>query len=135
MFTVPIPNTDLVIRMWDGGMEHYGQYCLDFYDTRRDTAVNLPQDFSLWPAGANMPGSFMMMMQGPLPSWETAIGSSTDRIPAGEEKWSVPAGSCITLKRSARPQDDFTFAVPVRQLYTQQFQTIAQPIRGPVRRA
>ena len=130
MFTVPIPNTDLVIRMWDGGMEHYGQYCLDFYNTRRDTALNLPQDFSLWPAGANMAGSYMM--HGPLPSWEAAMGYSPDRIPAGEEKWSVPAGSYITLKRSARPQDDFTFAIPVRQLYAQ---TIVQPTRGPVHRA
>ncbi|KAI0715903.1 hypothetical protein C8T65DRAFT_738340 [Cerioporus squamosus] len=29
-WTVPIPKSDRVVRIWDGGMGPYGQFCLDF---------------------------------------------------------------------------------------------------------
>ncbi|KAI0336573.1 hypothetical protein GY45DRAFT_1315975 [Cubamyces sp. BRFM 1775] len=132
VYTVRIPGTDLAIRMWDGGMDLYGQFCLDFFDVRRKVAVNLPKGYALWPAGTNAPGVFMMPMDGPLPSWEACYGYKPEAIPAGEEKWSVVAGSYITLQRSNRPEDNFTFAVPMRQVPTYQCRPIAQPVRGPV---
>ncbi len=116
VYSLPIANTDLAIRIWEGGMRENNQYCLDFFDTRRRTAVNLPPNYSLWPSVSNMPGAFTM--GGPMPSWEKALGYAPDAIPAGEEKWSVPAGSYITLKRGMPPQDVFTFAVPVYQSST-----------------
>ena len=33
VYTVPIGGTDLVVRMWEGGMDAYSQFCLDFFDT------------------------------------------------------------------------------------------------------
>ena len=125
MFTVPIPNTDLVIRMWDGGMQAYDQFCLDFYDHRRDVAVNLPRGFSLWSSPANMQGVFGM--GGQLASWETAMGMSAADILPGQEKWSVPEGSFVVVRRDDRPNEDFTFAVPRRQPPPV---AIAQPVFG-----
>ncbi|EPT00698.1 hypothetical protein FOMPIDRAFT_1121990, partial [Fomitopsis schrenkii] len=48
--TVSVPDSDFVIRIWEGGMATYGQFCLDVYDTRRRTpaSVNVPRGFSLW---------------------------------------------------------------------------------------
>ncbi|KAI0748863.1 hypothetical protein C8Q74DRAFT_1311088 [Fomes fomentarius] len=112
-YSVRVPDSELAIRMWDGGMGTYRQFCLDFYDTRARTAVNLPQGYALWPAAANPPGVFMI--GGPLRSWENAYGLEGATIPAGEEKWSVPEGAFITLVRVGAP--DFTFAVPVRNQY------------------
>ncbi|KAI0079148.1 hypothetical protein K474DRAFT_1659441 [Panus rudis PR-1116 ss-1] len=109
-YSTRIPNSDYTIRMWDGGMETYRQFCLDFYDTRSRCPVNLPQGFSLWPALNNPQGVFMM--GGPLRSWENAYGYTGASIPPGEEKWSVPEGALITLRRDGSA--DFTFAVPVR---------------------
>ncbi|TBU28954.1 hypothetical protein BD311DRAFT_757514 [Dichomitus squalens] len=109
-FFVRIPDSDYAIRMWDGGMDYYRQFCLDFYDTRRRIPVNLPQGFALWPSPSNVQG--MYTMSGPLVSWERAMNCKG--FPDGEEKWSVPEGMHITLVRAGRPET-FTFTVPVRQ--------------------
>ena len=124
VYTVSIPGSDLIIRMWNGGMTTYRQFCLDFYDTRGRTPVNLPSGFSLWSSGATALGGFMV--GGQLGSWENAFGVRGAQIPPGEEKWSVPEGSYITLKRHGHA--DFTFAVPIRQI--QQQQAVAQPVLG-----
>ena len=31
VYTVRIGCTDLVVRMWEGGMDAYSQFCLDFF--------------------------------------------------------------------------------------------------------
>ena len=126
LFTVRIPDSPYMIRMWDGGMDFYSQYCLDFYDSNRQVPVNLPKGYSLWPAAANLPGVFTVA--GPLVSWETAWGLAPGSFPEGEEKWSVPEGVYITLKRADHPGQDFTFAVPRRQQANAG--AIAQPVRG-----
>ncbi len=110
--SIPIPNSDLVIRFWDGGMSQYRQFCLDFYDVRRGTHVPLPAGWELWPAVHNVPGTFTM--SGPLMSWEQAMG--VDPGPSGDEKWSVPEGAYITLVRGDRGGgENLTFVAPVRQ--------------------
>ncbi|TBU54012.1 hypothetical protein BD310DRAFT_989850 [Dichomitus squalens] len=125
LFSVRIPDSDYTIRMWNGGMEAYNQFCLDFYDHRCDVPVNLPPGFSLGPSPVNMQGVFGMA--GPLVSWEQAMGIRSADIPAGEEKWSVPEGTYLVVRRADRPGQDFTFAVPRRQ--TPQAE-IAQPVYG-----
>ena len=65
------------------------------------------------------------MMGGQLGSWENAFGVQDEQIPLGEEKWSVPDGPYVTLKRH---DPDFTFAVPIRQMQYQQ--AVAQPVLG-----
>ncbi|TBU41287.1 hypothetical protein BD309DRAFT_898384 [Dichomitus squalens] len=126
LFTVRIPNSCYLIRMWDGGMDRFAQYCLDLYDSHRQVPVNLPKGYSLWPAAANIPGAFTVA--GPLASWETDMGFAPGSFPEGEEKWSVPEGVYITVKRADRPGEDFTFAVPRRQ--HADLGAIAQPVRG-----
>ncbi|TFY78200.1 hypothetical protein EWM64_g5816 [Hericium alpestre] len=107
-YALAVPNSNYIIRIWDGGMTTYSQFCLDFFDTSLNSPVNLPQGYTLWPApNQRMP---VYMMHGPLVSWERAMGC-TD-IPNGEEKWSVPEGLFIYIQRAQ--EEDFTFAVPSR---------------------
>ena len=42
-------------------------------------------------------------MGGQLGSWENAFGVRGEQIPPGEEKWSIPEGSYVTLKRHGHP--------------------------------
>lgn len=77
----PIPNSPLVIRIWDGGMEQYGQYCLDFFDPVNDIAVNGPDDYKIW--HNPYPGQLTYGEQ--LVSWEAAMHVTT--VPAGEERF------------------------------------------------
>lgn len=108
--SIPIPDTHLVIRFWDGGMSEFNQYCVDLYDVRRNTHVPLPAGWSFWPAVQNRAGTFTL--GGPLLSWERAFG--VDPAPSGDEKWSFPEGSYITLRRGQTKEGDLTFMVPVR---------------------
>ncbi|KAI0710351.1 hypothetical protein C8T65DRAFT_777908, partial [Cerioporus squamosus] len=127
VYHVHIPDSALAIRMWEGGMGPYGQFCLDFYDVERKASVNLPRGYSLHPAavpsvatgpGYPPPGFPMALnpptfapMAGPLRSWERNMGMRT--IPEGEEKWMVPEGMYVTLKRDGLP--DMTFQTPTRR--------------------
>ncbi|RDX41547.1 hypothetical protein OH76DRAFT_1393133, partial [Lentinus brumalis] len=126
VFYVRIPDSPLAIRMWEGGMGPYGQFCLDFYDTERDASVNLPQGYSLHPAavpaplglgpGYPPPGFPMALnapasMAGSLRSWERNMGMR--EIPEGEEKWMVPQGAYITLRRDGH--EDVIFQIPTQQ--------------------
>ncbi len=126
VFHVRIPDSPLAIRMWEGGMGPYGQFCFDFYDTERDVSVNLPQGYSLHPAavpaplglgpGYPPPGFPMALnapasMAGSLRSWERNMGMR--EIPEGEEKWMVPQGAYITLRRDGH--EDVIFQIPTQQ--------------------
>ncbi|RPD69743.1 hypothetical protein L226DRAFT_539572 [Lentinus tigrinus ALCF2SS1-7] len=155
IYTVDIPNSPLVFRIWEGGMGPYSQFCVDFYDAQRKVSVNLPQGHSLHPASipvpaggygfgfgygyAPMPGSGYpypgMPMPTPMPmpmpmnvnppssstavprgqlgSWERNMGMDANSIPEGEEKWMIPEGQHITLRREGHPH--FTFQMPTRQ--------------------
>lgn len=113
VYTVDIPHSHLAIRMWDGGMEVYRQFCLDFFDTRARRPVNMPRGFELWPSAANVPGVYTMA--GPLGSLEKGFGMKPGEVPQGEERFCVLEGSCVTLVRGDRPREPFAFAVPVRQ--------------------
>ena len=121
-------NDALLIRMWDGGMEEFDQFCLDFVDRRTRAAVNLPPGYSIYPAGANLPGVFMS--GGPLPSLEQSYGYTPDRIPAGAEKWVVPAGAYLTIARDGT--GIVTFKVPIGQHHRMLMEQVVEPVRGAV---
>lgn len=126
VYSVPIPDSPFVIRMWDGGMETYRQFCLDFFSMITLTPVNLPSGYSLclatvnmdvntpgappafYPMAANMPGMFTV----PIASWEQSMG--TQSINPGAEKWSVPEGTYVILMHLGHP--DLAFHVPTRHL-------------------
>ena len=113
--------------MWAGGMDYWGQFCLDFFDVRRRVPVNLPAGHALHLAATIMPpgvglgyplpghlvrANVEAVPKGdPLRSWERNMGM--DSIPDGEEKWSIPEGTYLTLTREGHP--DFTFQMPARQ--------------------
>ncbi|TFK83520.1 hypothetical protein K466DRAFT_589661 [Polyporus arcularius HHB13444] len=154
VYNIRIPDSALAIRMWEGGMAPYGQFCLDFYDVDRKVSVNLPSGHSLHPAtvpvpvpggfqgqgfvppgpvrytsmnggplgpGYPPPGfptaptlnppSFQAQAAAPLRSWERNMGLRA--IPDGEEKWMLPQGAYITLKRVGHP--DVVFQIPTLQ--------------------
>ena len=131
VYTVCVPNSPYVLRMWEGGMTYYGHFCLDFYDTDRKAPVNLPAGHGLYPGGPSMPpigfasgpGQYLPWPKGvrdgmnsrlkvpAFGSWERNMGMHS--FPEGEEKWSFPEGSSLVLKRDGHP--DFMFQVPVRQ--------------------
>ena len=119
-------------------MGPYGQFCLDFYNIERRIPVNLPPGCALYPgmtvmppgfgpggyiaASHLMPASAPSSRRGQLGSWERNLGMQS--IPEGEEKWSIPGGACIMLRREGRP--DFTFQMPTRQIPV----AVAQPQLG-----
>ncbi|KAI0691836.1 hypothetical protein C8T65DRAFT_745387 [Cerioporus squamosus] len=167
VYSIRVPDSELAIRMWEGGMGAYGQFCLDFYDVGRKASVNLPPGHSLHPATATVPapasapGGFgqgfvppvrytamnggplgpgypppgfpMAMnvhapgfaMAGQLRSWERNMGMRGE-IPEGEEKWMVPQGAYVTLRRDGHA--DVVFQIPTLQ---PAFAQVAlQPRRG-----
>ncbi|KIO00702.1 hypothetical protein M404DRAFT_1003715 [Pisolithus tinctorius Marx 270] len=102
----PIPNSPLVIRIWDSGMEQYGQYCFDFFDLVNDIAVNAPDDYKIW----HIPYPGQLTYGEHLVSWEAAMHVTT--VPVGEEKYSAQEGSWLVLTRSnATP---LGFQIPFR---------------------
>ncbi|KAM5538593.1 hypothetical protein V8D89_007622 [Ganoderma adspersum] len=127
VYSVRIPNSPYVIRMWDGGMDYWGQFCLDFFDVERRVPVNLPAGHGLYGAGETSlpPGvggdhplpdhlvraNVRPAESYPIGSWERNMGIA--RIPDGEEKWSLPEGTRLTLQREGHPP--LTFQVPTRQ--------------------
>lgn len=109
-------------------MGPYAQFCLDFYDTTRKIPVNLPPGYALYPATTTMPpglgpgyppagfpipanGPPSAAMGGQLRSWERNL--RMESFPEGEEKWSIPEGTYVMLRRRGHP--DFTFQIPTRQ--------------------
>ena len=112
--------------MWAGGMDFWGQFCLDFFDVERRVPVNLPAGYALYPGVSSLPpgigaGHALPVHKAhlarppqkacPLGSWERNMGMTS--IPDGEEKWSVPEGMALMLKRDGHP--DFMFQMPARQ--------------------
>ena len=121
--------------MWTGGMDYWGQFCLDFFDTERRVPVNLPAGYALYPGLSSLPpgavghalpperARLQRVQKGePLGSWERNMGMTS--IPEGEEKWSIPEGMYVALKRVR--QEDFVFQMPTRQAAV----IVAQPQRS-----
>ncbi|RPD68225.1 hypothetical protein L226DRAFT_517439 [Lentinus tigrinus ALCF2SS1-7] len=120
VYSVQIPNSPLVFRIWEGGMDFYGHFCVDFYDPRRKVSVNLPRGTPCTPQ-ASPPASDTCPTLSRLLSLERSMGM--DSFPEGEEKWMIPEGTYVTLRREGHPL--FTFQMPNRRP-----QTIAQPRWG-----
>lgn len=97
-----------MIRIWSGGLEDYGQYCLDFFDERSNIAVNTPDSYTL----AYVPFPGVYTFGGTIVSWEAAWGVRKEELRPQQEKYSVPEGARIALMREGhRP---FYFLVPTR---------------------
>jgi len=101
-----IPDSTLTIRIWSGGMEQYGTYCLDFFDVVERTPVNTPDGYVI--SYHPHPGVFTFSRE--LVSWEAAAG--IDRISAGMEKYSAPEGSQLVLMRPGKVP--YYFQIPRR---------------------
>lgn len=104
-----IPKSGLSIRIWDGGMHQFRQYCLDFFDKVKQTAMNMPKGYKIHPV---LPSGRSC---GPkLTSWEENMGVKPADLRAGMEKFTVMEGSLLML---TRPNGDpFRFEIPVRPI-------------------
>jgi len=99
-----IPDSIIAIRMWDGGMEQYGLYCLDFFDIVKRTPVNTPNGYAI---SYYLPS---VSSSRELVSWEAA--ARMDPIPAGTEKYSAAEGSRLVLTRPGKMP--YYFQIPRR---------------------
>ncbi|EIW75284.1 hypothetical protein CONPUDRAFT_159409 [Coniophora puteana RWD-64-598 SS2] len=109
---IDLPGSEpLVIRLFDGDMESFGQFCLDFYNLETEAAVNTP---SGWVINVEPePGSMTMLCGGAMSSWEQNHGMSRGQIPAGEERFSIVEGAVCHLERPG--MDSFWFKIPRRK--------------------
>ncbi|OBZ68526.1 hypothetical protein A0H81_11458 [Grifola frondosa] len=123
---VDIPGTDYSIRIWDGGMASRRQYCIDYFDTRRNTPINKPDGFDIYPVGMSGPG--FLAFNGPLISWEEAMRVEHQHLRPGAEKFSAPEGSHLALRRHGHP--DLVFEVPLRRTPAPAYQLV-QPAPRP----
>lgn len=105
---VDIPHTSYAVRIFDGGMGRFAQYCIDFFDLARGVAINTPRGYKIYPLNNPLTGAFAP--GAPLISWEQAMRVAS--IPAGSEKFSVPEGSQWKIVRPN--EEDICFTVPFR---------------------
>ncbi|KAI0824557.1 hypothetical protein BC628DRAFT_1322517, partial [Trametes gibbosa] len=103
-YSVRIPNSELAVRMWEGGMGTYGHFWLNFCHIARKASVNLPAEHSLHHA------TVLPAIPTLLRSWERSMGMRS--ITEGEEKWAISEGTYITLKRTGHP--DFVLRMPTK---------------------
>ncbi|KAL4079249.1 hypothetical protein J3A83DRAFT_4085557, partial [Scleroderma citrinum] len=101
-----IPNSNLAIRIWAGGLERYGLYCFDFFDVVERVPVNTPDGYVI----SYCPHPGVYSFKGKLVSWETAM--KVDRVPAGMEKYSAPEGSRLVL--TCPGKEPYYFEIPRR---------------------
>lgn len=112
VFKIKIPDTPLVIRLWDGGAEKMGQYLLDYFDPEVNTPVNTPSGWKMWPV--NRRGTVPYGgIDGQMTSLEQAFGHKRENMPFGCEKFIVLEGSRWRLQRPG-VEKDLLFAVPYR---------------------
>ncbi|KAI0318168.1 hypothetical protein OF83DRAFT_56151 [Amylostereum chailletii] len=114
----PIPNSGLCIRIWSGGMQACGQYCLDYFDPATKTPVKAPEGHQIWP----IPRPGVFSFAGALKSWEDTLGCGN--YTEGTERYSVQKGSWWTLVRPGFK--NFSFAIPTRSVGTMD---LALPVR------
>ncbi|TFY76468.1 hypothetical protein EWM64_g7542 [Hericium alpestre] len=106
---ITIPNDNLAIRLWDGGLEDDGIFLFDFVDMRTKKALNSPVGYKVHA----FPNRYHMLnMPGPIISWEAAQNIPRTHIKPGEERFSVPESTPCALHRDG--QEVFMFAVPER---------------------
>ncbi|KAJ6465192.1 hypothetical protein C8R47DRAFT_991618, partial [Mycena vitilis] len=102
-FLIPIPGDRLSIRLFPGGTRpQSGMFFFDFFDARRQVAVNAPQGYTVtvvWPHA----------LAGPLASLEVVMGVTPDE---GFEKFTVTQNVRCSLARPHR--EAYLFDIPAR---------------------
>jgi len=108
-----IPDSKLAIRIWPGGLQYLGAYCLDLFDITKKIPVDTPNDFEFW--NVPRPGGASSVMK--LCSWQVAFASVPGWcILPGDEKYSVSEGSRIVLVRPGKVP--FYFEIPSMPMET-----------------
>ncbi|KAI0319041.1 hypothetical protein OF83DRAFT_1170560 [Amylostereum chailletii] len=109
---VPLPESNLYIRIWGKGLAKYHQYCLDFVDAVTREPVNSTPDFELY-AVPPMYAWWLPYPSGRFHSAEAGFGIKHDKIKPGAEKFILLEGSSWRLKRLGK--QDVIFTIPSRQ--------------------
>jgi len=102
----PIPNSNLALRVWSGGLEEAKQMFFDFFDCTLRVAVNTPEGFDVY--NVDNPGG--LAPYGRLLSWERAYDRNKTPRP-GFEKYSALEGSRIMIKRPY--EEPCFFRIPI----------------------
>ena len=106
-----VPDSPFNIRIWNGAMDQYGNFCLDLYDVQNSVAVNIPSDCSL--IHVPHPGVYTYGERGAkLVSWEESWGIKGQDVLPGFERFAVPEGARLMLVRPNH--DPFYFQIPTR---------------------
>lgn len=90
-------------------MEKHGQFCLDFFDTSTQKAVDTPEGLDIWHAGK--PGTHTF--GGKLVSWQDAFRLDPGSRTPGYEKFSAPEGAYLALLKDGK-ETLFYFQLPTR---------------------
>jgi len=102
-----IPNSNLALRVWSGGLESVKQMFFDFFDRTLRVAVNTPEGYEVY--NVNNPSG--LAPYGRLLSWERT--EDRNRIPRpGFEKYSALEGSRIMIRRPC--EEPCFFRIPTR---------------------
>ena len=109
-----IPDSILAIRIWPGGMQRFGGYCLDFFDVVERIPVNTPDGYVISYYPHVTPKSTLV-------TWERAAG--VYRVRPGMEKYSIEEGALLMLTRPGK--EPYCFQIPRRP--TQAVPGFAQP--------
>ena len=104
LYIINIPDDNLALRFFDGGMERKRIFCFDFVDAQTREATNSPSDYEIH---ALPNPHHMLNIPGPIISWEAAMNIPRNQIKKGEERFSVPEGTHCVLLRPGKPRFDF----------------------------
>jgi len=105
---MPIPDSDLSIRLWPLTSPTHRAYCLDFVLTHDETPVNVPDNFELYAE----PTSFQPFGgRHRVRSLEAIFWTGKTPIPAGTEKFMLAERTTCVLVRPGK--NEVTFTIPL----------------------
>ncbi|KAE9388720.1 hypothetical protein BT96DRAFT_926913 [Gymnopus androsaceus JB14] len=104
--TIPVPDSEFAIRLFDNGLDAPGDCCLDFIDSLTSKARNSPEAWQLLPANK------LGVIPFPILSREEVAGYTKANIPSGEERFDMKRASCYAIRRPNQP--DFFFDIPAK---------------------
>ncbi|KAH9919718.1 uncharacterized protein B0H18DRAFT_881682 [Fomitopsis serialis] len=108
VYLIDLPDSSVIIRLSDGGLERGHQFLLDFVDRDSRKPDHMPQSYAIWRLynGPCSPAMHQLM------SWEAAMGMPEDQIAPGEQRFSVIEG--VTYRVEYLGATPVEFTVPER---------------------
>lgn len=109
-----IPDSDLIIRLWSGGLESLGQYMFDFFHASARTPTNAPDDHKIFPVVAPGSSAFHGEYVPWEAAWKVAMGADYNSDGNNAGRYSAPEGTRPVLMHPNH--ENFYFEIPYRNL-------------------